>query len=229
MPRKKATKPTETAPETEPLEETELELDDGDFDEPTDVTEPGPDENAEKGKDELYEVATRYRIRGRRRMSEAELRAAVSEAQAQGVEPVIDGVDVDEGEDTLPGTKTITVEQVRLVKQATLEQLEVVVQDPKLEPHLRAYVQGEIEARQGDIAEIEKRRTLTSPMQRFRVTKGGMFVPMGGPPTTLPVGSMVMATTHDLEAVKKQGIEFVPCDQPKVLHDQLGRPYTSFE
>jgi hypothetical protein len=241
MPRKKrAAKQTETKPAENELpeeelpeggegEDAELELEDGDLEEDPEDEIPPLDENAEKSKDELYALATQYRIKGRAKMTVEELRAAVAEAQAAGVEPAIDGEDLDDGEDTLPGSKAVTAEQAQVVQQASLDQLEGVAQDPKLEPHLKAYVEGEIAARRKELDERAKHVTLTSPMQRYRVTKGGPFVPMGGPPTTLPAGSMVMATTHDLDAVRRQGIVFEPCEAPKVLHDQLGRPYTSFE
>lgn len=224
---------TEVAAAEELGEDELLEVEDDpeSLDEPDSLVDPVEeifDENAEKSKDELYALATQYRIKGRSKMTQAELAAAVSEAEAQGVEPVLDGVDADE-EETLPGAKLVTAEQAQLVQQASLDQLEGVVQDPKLEPQLRAYIEGEIAARRAEVETTAKKVGMTGPLTRFRVTKGGMYVPPGGSPTTLPVGSMVMTTTHDLAQVRKQGIEFEPCEAPKVLHDQLGRQYTSFE
>ncbi len=50
---------------------------------------------------------------------------------------------------------------------------------------------------------------MTSPMKAFEVTKGGPFV-VRGRVTRVHTGGIVYETTHDLQELTRQGIEYEP-------------------
>lgn len=53
-------------------------------------------------------------------------------------------------------------------------------------------------------------------VEYFEVTRGGRFCgPMGV--TSLPTGSVVSSQTHDLDEVRRQGIELRPCEEPRAI------------
>lgn len=195
---------------------------------PTDVSRTDPDvpdelPEPEQTLDELYAEATAFRIKGRGKMSPAELKAAVLEAREGRGE--LDDLEPEEQEPPRPGEQ-ISQDDARRIIQAKTEDLEMVVQDPGLPGFIRVFIEGEISKRKALQKQVQEKQALKTEMERFRVTKGGRYVTKEGFPTELAVGSLVMPTTHDLRHVAAQGIEFEACGEPSVSYDELGRQFS---
>lgn len=231
MARKKAqtqpADPTPSEPEEELPVESELETEGADPEELDpgldDEEDPEPavlDDAGEPSQDELYAEATRLRVKGRAKMTYIQLKTAVEAAREGQLEP--DDLEPEEPDAVLP-TDQVTQQQAQAIIQATLEQLEGVLADPNLPLHLRLFVQKETASRAERAAEAVQAQSLRTPLERFVVTKGGRYVSKDGCPGWLAEGTLVMPTTHDLRHVAAQGIEFKPCGEPSVYHDELGR------
>jgi hypothetical protein len=185
-----------------------------------DDPEPESPSEGEPSQDELYQEATRLRVKGRAKMTYVQLRTAVEAAREGHLEP--DDLEPEEPDVVLP-TDQVTQQQAQAILQATQEQLEGVLADPNLPLHLRLFIQKETASRAERAAEVKRSQTLKTPLERFVVTKGGRYVSKDGCPGFLAEGALVMPTTHDLKHVAAQGIEFKPCGEPMVFQDELGR------
>jgi hypothetical protein len=157
-------------------------------------------------RDELTERAESLGLEVRKDQTKAALRemigAAVAAQQAARVE---DG-------------EPLTAEQRDRLALASVEQIEAVLSDPAL-PHLwRSAFASELSGRRARALEASNR----SKIEEWVVTKGGpFFIPGYG--TTLPVDSVISAMTHDLDAVRAQGIEIRRLDgEVVIVIDQLG-------
>lgn len=74
----------------------------------------------------------------------------------------------------------------------------------------------------------QKRREMSSEVEQYEVTKGRRLV-VNGLPTMLATGSVVSPTTHDIEALKAQGIELRRIARAVADTDDRGLPYTRIE
>lgn len=194
------------------------------------VTPVEPEETAEAGPtmDELYERATQLKIRHRAKMNRAELFEAIQTAELEGNVPVVD----ESGEDKPVEEKDerqANPEQARKIFSARTEQLEGLLDDPKLPDYLRQLVVAELARRQAAAAAKYNLEKAQGPLDRFKVTKGGRYVTREGFPTFLPAGALVGPTTHDLEDVKRQGIEFEPARVVAVGLDEMGKQVSRIE
>ncbi len=177
-------------------------------------------------KDELYQLATDLGVTGRSNMTRQQLLEAVTAAQAaqeaeaaraEG-EPEIGSKEQEE--------EQLTVEEGRKIMHASAEQLTAVAQAPSLEPHKRKAIENELARRAAKRKADEEALQAQTPIERWKVTKGGRYVGKDGFITTLPIGSVVTELTHDLAHVRQQKIELERCELVTVSLDQLGRAIT---
>lgn len=113
-------------------------------------------------------------------------------------------------------------DQIRRIRAAPTEKLEMVFNEPFLPDHLRATIEDELKQRQAKAAEAAAASKLKSQIARYRVTKGGRFC-VTGYVGELPTGSLITEKTHNLREVRRQGIEFEPATGVELSTDQLGR------
>jgi hypothetical protein len=192
----------------------------------------------EASKDALYARATELRVKGRRKMSRAELEAAVAAAEAElaaAEKPPGAELGADEeanaeeaaalAEAALAGKppKQATPEQAQKIFAATTEQLEGLTSDPGLAPHLKNLVVQELGKRTTKAREEKMREQARGAMERWKVTSsGGRYITRDGFPTELAAGSVITPMTHDLEHVRKQGFKLVAIHSLGVSLDELG-------
>ncbi len=190
-------------------------------------TSPEDDQEQDEAasKDALYERATALKIKGRRKMNRDDLEAAVAAAEkelAANAPPPEDPPPDAPGTETIEPPKEATQEQARKIFAARTDQLEGLVADPKLAPHLRALVVQELGSRTEKARAAAAHQSAVGPVDRFKVVAGGRFITRDGFVTELPVGSVITPLTHDLDYVRKQGIQLEPARAVGVGYDQLG-------
>ncbi len=190
------------------------------------------DDLDELTKDELYELATKLEIKGRSQLSRQDLLEAVKGAQAerdaleaaakqqnQAAEGAPPSADPDAPEQEL------SVEELRKITAGKTDQLELILEDD-LEPYLRVAIEAELNARRSKARAEQEAQEAQSALVRWRVVRGGRYVTKDAYVTTLPVGSVITELTHDLEHVKRQGIELARIETLSTERDQLGNPIT---
>jgi hypothetical protein len=226
----KRSAPEVTETETPPDSEVEAELEPET--EPEVELEP---ESAPEDGDTLYARATELKIKGRSKMKRSELAEAVSAAEAQlaaaeafkedekPVAPPVAAEGPAGPRDSEGPPKVATPEQVNKIAAASTDQLEMVVADPGLPPHLRAVVTLELGRRTEASRQASQAKLLQTPLERYKVTKGGRYVTKEGFVTELPEGSLVTPLTHDVRHLRDQGIEWVPATVVSVGLDELGK------
>lgn len=177
-------------------------------------------------KDDLYQLATDLAVQGRSGMTRKELLEAVSSAQAaaEAEASKAAGEAADEAAGGRPEQEQLTVEEGRKIMHASEDQLAAVVQAPNLEEYKRKAIENELRRRAAKRKADEEALQAQTPIERWRVSKGGRYVGKDGFITTLPVGSLVTPLTHDLAHVRQQKIELERCESVTVQLDQLGRP-----
>lgn len=187
--------------------------------------------------DELYELASKLKIRGRRKMARDKLVAAVKKALAEKApsepeepkeQPRAEERDAfgDEVEERFRAPEVLTIEEHQKIRRASTESLQKLVADEETEikKPVRVAIDAEIARRQGIERERARQEALRSPLDRFVVTKGGRYVTRGGHLSDLREGQMLTRGSYDLKHVQGQGIEFAPCLEVEVGEDQLGTP-----
>lgn len=192
------------------------------------------DETVAPTKDELYERATALAIKGRRKMNRDDLEAAVLAAEkelaqqeavtAQPEAPpdlaAATGAAAESERDQAP--QEATQAQAQKIFAATTEQLEGIVVDPALAPHLKHLVVQELGRRTAKAKADVLHQQAVGAMERFKVTRGGRYITRDGFPTELATGSVITPLTHDLGHVRGQGIVLEPAKSVTVGYDQLG-------
>jgi hypothetical protein len=187
-------------------------------------------------RDQLYQLAKTRGLRGLSQANKAELLTALLAADesvadteppsASDEETGEDESDEETGEDqedlSSLGPDPELADQVRRIRAASDDGLRRVLQQTDLPLHLRNIITAELGFRQRRQEELDRQNRLTTPIQRYRVTKGGRFV-VPGMITELPVGSLLTETTHNLAEVRRQGIEFESATAVELGADQLGR------
>lgn len=113
-------------------------------------------------------------------------------------------------------------DQIRRIRAAQTEKLEMVLNEPYLPEHLRAAIEDELQQRQATAAEAAAASRRKTQIARYRVTKGGRYC-ITGYVGELPTGSLITDKTHNLREVRRQGIEFEPASHVELSTDQLGR------
>jgi hypothetical protein len=113
-------------------------------------------------------------------------------------------------------------DQIRRIRAAQTEKLEMVLNEPFLPEHLRSTIEDELQQRQARAAEAAAVSRLKTQIARYRVTKGGRYC-ITGYVGELPTGSLITDKTHNLREVRRQGIEFEPASHVELSTDQLGR------
>lgn len=172
--------------------------------------------------DELYARATELKVRGRAKMSRDELVAAIA---AEEQKPLAPEVDDPNGELPEKDERQATPEQAQKIFAARSEMLEGLVADPDAPQYLRTLAAKVLKERGERDQQAATLKAAQGPMTRYKVTKGGRYI-RDGFISELPVGSLLTPTTHDLQDVAKQGIEFEPATLVVVRHDEMGRQLT---
>lgn len=125
-----------------------------------------------------------------------------------------------------PTGKPLTAEQIGKLRKANTDQIRAVLEDPKLLPQWRTEFQIELDGRCRMEEQEDERKKMTSPIQKYLITKGGRFV-VRGYATELRTGGVVTGTTHNLDQLKAQGIEFEPLKGKVVVaRNEMGRTIT---
>lgn len=189
--------------------------------------------------DDLYELATRLQIKRRSKMGEEELREACKAALAERGEPeALDPeakalAEAEEAAASAPAEAApepeISLDNLRKIRAASVEGLEVLLADPSLPGFIRRAIEAEVRERQAQTERKRQELAARSPMVRFRVTKGGRYVSKDGFPTWLSEGVLVTPLTHDLKHVAAQGIEWEEISGVGVGQGQLGEQVSQVE
>lgn len=140
-------------------------------------------------------------------------------AEQNGTKPVEPPAPVVSGE-------PLTGAQRTKLRGASNEQIEAVLTDPKLSVIWRDEFQKELNERRRVEAVDVDRASRTSVIQKYLIKKGGPFA-LAGRMTQLRTGGVISALTHDLFAVRAQGIEIEPLKGKVVIsHNEMGVPTT---
>jgi len=106
---------------------------------------------------------------------------------------------------------------------ASDDSIQAVLADPMLPQLWRVAFEGEWERRQRQAKAQSHASRMATPVQQYEIVKGGRFV-VDGRVCQLHTGGVLTDQSHNLEEVRRQGIEIRPLDgQVLVVEDQLGR------
>jgi hypothetical protein len=120
----------------------------------------------------------------------------------------------------------LTTEQREMLRKASTEKIEGILGDPKLTEAWRAEFQLELDQRRARERAAKQAASMQSPINRYRITKGGPFV-VGGRITQLREGGVISDKTHRLDEVRRQGIEIEKLRGKVVVTEgRLGVPTT---
>lgn len=153
-----------------------------------------------------------------RKLLAGELQARAAKEQAEA----------EEGRRKIPTEQgePLTVEQLEKLRAASDDKIRGVLDDPGLTAEFRKAFKAELGARLARAKAAKKAARMTSPINRFKITKGGPFV-IGGRITQVRTGGVVTDKTHDLGELTRQRIEYEPLRGKLVLAEgTLGRPIT---
>ncbi len=121
----------------------------------------------------------------------------------------------------------LTGEQRAKLRAASTEEIESVLADPELPTNWRGEFQAEMNERRRQQSVDADRAKRTSHIDKWLITKGGPFA-LAGRMTQLRTGGVISAMTHDLDVVRRQGIEIEPLKGKVVIsHNEMGVPTTS--
>ena len=188
--------------------------------------------------DDLYELATKLQIKRRSKMAEDELREAcrvalVERGEPEELDPEAKALaEAEEAAANAPAEQPepeVSLENLRKIRGAAREQLEMILNTADLPAYLRRAVEAELSQREAELEEKRRHLAAQTHMVRYRVTKGGRYVSKEGFPTHLSEGTLVTPLTHDLKHVAAQGIEWEEVRQVGVGHGQLGEQISKVE
>lgn len=160
----------------------------------------------------LLEVAKELGLTGLSQKDARTIRDAVQAAldvkEAEAQRRREEGIPVeDEKPPEMLEGEPLTPEQVDKLRTSSAEDIEKALEKPDFPRQWRLAFQKELDARVAAAAAAAEKERMTSPMQAYEITKGGPFI-IRGRVTKIHTGGIVYETTHDLEDLKRQGIEF---------------------
>lgn len=163
-------------------------------------------------RDDLMDEAKRLKLTGLSQKDKPTLRDAIKiarEAEAAAEKQrVADGVPKKEPEQV--EGQPLTPEQVETLRDNSTEAIRKALDGPKkLSRHWVIAFEAELATRQTKLDAEALKKKMTSPMNGYLITKGGGFV-VRGRKTKIHTGTVVYETTHNLDALKAQGIEYEP-------------------
>lgn len=120
----------------------------------------------------------------------------------------------------------LTAEQRAQLAAATPERLREVLASSDLPDEWRQEFQAELDRKEAAAQLAAQQAAKRTEINRYRITKGGRFS-QAGHITQLRVGGVVSDLTHNLDELRRQGIEFEPFTGDVVVErDQLNRAVT---
>lgn len=114
--------------------------------------------------------------------------------------------------------------EVLAIKNAPTEKLRAALDDPDFPPHLLRAIRDELRERSKAQQAQRAQKALQGKQsdQQYTVVAARRYVTKDGFITNLAPGCILSRLTHDLEHVKSQGIELVPCGGVEVAYDEMG-------
>ena len=177
---------------------------------------------------DLVDLAEKRGIKGTKAMNMEALRTAIEADAARENAEVEAGQPVEppHTEDSGPEQgEPLTADQRQKLRAAPDEQVAALLADPSLPVMWRREFQAEADRRAVAAEAAATAARMRSELNKFRITVGGRFVTKQGYVTRLRVGCVVADTTHDLNDLRKQGIQFEPLQgEVKTVEGPLGRP-----
>lgn len=120
----------------------------------------------------------------------------------------------------------LTTEQMDKLRASSVGDIQKALENQAFPRQWRIAFQKELDTRTAAAAAAAEKERMTSPMQAYEITKGGPFI-IRGRVTKIHTGGVVYETTHNLEDLKRQGIEFEPLKgHVEVVRGALGFPTT---
>jgi len=121
--------------------------------------------------------------------------------------------------------KPLNAEQRQKLREADEEKIRAVL-DGEMPQAWRIEFEQELQRRRSQRSAVDTAKKMQSEISRYLITKGAPFV-VGGRITQLRTGGVISDKTHNLDEVRRQGIEIEPLKGKLVVTEgRLGVPTT---